>query len=66
MRIAKLGEKPWIVPKKEPEMCERMASAALKRSSMIAGARALVGEVEGGEDNDQTTNRLITEKRDPE
>jgi uncharacterized Fe-S cluster protein YjdI len=27
MTIAKLGKKPWIVPKKEPEMCEKMASA---------------------------------------
>jgi hypothetical protein len=43
MKFAKVGEKPWIVPKKEPEMCERMASAAVRRSSMIAGASSLVG-----------------------
>jgi hypothetical protein len=40
-------------------MSERMASAALRRSSIIAGACSLVGSGEEGEDNDQTANRLI-------
>jgi hypothetical protein len=40
-------------------MSESMASAALRRSSIIAGACSLVSSGEGGEDNDQTTNRLI-------
>jgi hypothetical protein len=54
-----IGGKPWIVLKKIPEMCERLAGVALKRPSMIARACSLVGYVEGAEDNDQTANRLI-------
>jgi hypothetical protein len=46
IKIDKFEDKLWIVAKKESEMSERMASAALRRSSIIAGACSLVGSGE--------------------